>query len=81
MKSKVSPWDDEDKSVFKETADLVNPFNDLRHDRISPDQPPLSLSLKKPMIAAKVGAFGGASTRVWVSPEERLCFPKLKKIK
>lgn len=83
MKKRVSPWDETEisSSRIEETAELTNPFQNLRSDKISPDQPPLSLGLKKPMIMAKVGAFGGASTRVWISPEERLCFPKLKKTK
>lgn len=60
------------------TSKLFNPLERLTHDQMNPDQPPVSLINKKPMIMLKAGSFDGPKVRVWAAPSERLVFPKLK---
>ena len=80
-----SPWEDKKpnqlETAYAETAksSLRNPFSDMRHEKINPDQAPLSPTHRKPMIAVKIGAVDGPKVRVWVSPEERIVLPRLRK--
>jgi len=71
-----SPWSKPERE--SETAGLFNPLLDLIPEKMKPDTPPLSPTSRKPMISAFVGPAKGAKTRVWISPEERVCLPRLR---
>jgi hypothetical protein len=72
----LSPWSKPER--MQDTSGLFNPLLDLIPEKIKPDTAPLSPTNRKPMIAAFVGPAKGPKTRVWISPEERVCLPRLR---